>query len=1063
MDGRQSDTLMPNENQENPLWLDAPVTHIESDTKNLYGEEERNHSRKVAQNKLENELLNSFALLQPDAAAGKREIIIEEKTVNDLVSYINNLDATVLQKKKLTQFLIKLLRKYINKLDWTVNKIPAAPIIIPRPHNPINSDTFRLLPQLNVELYAFEHSLLQKDDFTFNSEEKRKLIKDPYYLSKLVWGRFFYACARYSALLEVSSWAELLSEHITISRYRNEVWMTLFDQAERVRPLRRIFPDEVSIILWQKIKTGQYPLPNFKDQQEKKIWSKTAIQTYRTYLNRHLDNTYANWFTGMKTWHALTLPPILLRIATGEQKTTAFLETTWQRMLSNQIVLSNDKEEVILQKDWLKCNPAIRSVYTSSTESNYDKEYRKLTEILQPKIDKENRPYNRDQAKAVENLTQYLSELNEPPLILVALTSWLIEKIDTDKVQTVSAYQYLTNIGGFLISKLANQDMLNLSAEEFVGIYKELIDNAAAQNTKRSKLIQLQQFHHHLVLFGIEPIDFRLEEELCGTSNANARFLTENEYIQVLSQLTSQERSFADKTYTIGFMLAYRLGLRINEVTHIRIQDIHLPLSDSFDDILQKPFSASIKVRSQEFNRLKTNNSTRTLPLHLLLSRMELKRLIEYFAERILSQGAKPSYFLLPSDRIDAGSVNAYNLSQRVVNVMRMVTGDNQIVFHSLRHAFANQLFALISQMNPVTPLPPHWQDCALTYSIEGALADVLFKHGKFSRCHAYQLMEWLGHYSPEMSLSAYVHWSDYLIRHFLDKYRLHHKKKQSDPQNPIMNNIGIKEIVISQLKIDDDTYRHMLLNNNGNLILAVAKKLKIKPITIKTKQWKSDLAEKQTLHQEPMNLKLRDWMSFYRIFEITHDINKAVKLYHLHDAIGGQILTLLPMLSLKGKKGNHLMLPMPKSEPRSGKDYKSSKSALDFYNKFNFIFLEPPRGKEIILAEDIFSKLIKIYSKNADLVINALRYFVKNFRIDHGVILMDESKEAGMLHDLIGKINTNGKFTIKLIAPLKNASKKLCLGKLNVHFELYGNKQSSHGFRYAFMVFWIAMELQLH
>ncbi len=1065
-------------------WQFAPF--LEIDSKNIdksFGEEKRKQERKKALYRLQIEILNSFALLQPEAADNKRDIIIEESTVNSLVSYIDNMEANVYQKKKLTQFIIKLLNQSSKNLNWLVRKYPAPPIILHRPHNPSNSSSFKLMSLLSDELKVFESSLI--NDVIFSRLDNKKDKDDKFYQAKLSWGRLFYSCARYSALLEVASYAELLGEHITIGRFQDHVWITLFDHPDNERPLRRFFPDEVSLILCQDLNKQKYPLPVFNNFKEKKVWAIKAIQTFRTHLAQKRVTCFNEWHSAIYAWHGMTLPPILLRIATGEQKTTAFPEHIWLRLLSNKIVMADKENQSDKKDNWVHLNPAFVSNKPINLKANYDNEYRNITDILKPKRDKHNRPLNRSKGKAINNLVAYQSTLEDAPLIIYALVDWLIHKIKIDNIETISAYRYLTNLGGFLISKLSNTDIISLTAEELSGVYKELFDNSAARNTNRNKLIQLQQFHNHLVLFGVVAIDFRLEEELSGASNANARILTEHEYQQVLSCLIQNEKTFSDKANTIGFILGFRLGLRINEVTHIRIQDVHLPLTDNYDALLESKFAASLKIRSQELNRLKTTHSSRTLPLHLLLTIKEMQLLISYYAERVLTLGGRPRDFLFPSEKINAGPLNSYELSKETVQLMRLVTGDNKVVFHSLRHSFANQFFALICQIKPITPLPNHWFNADQTMSFQGSLTDVIFKHGNHSRCHAYQLMEWLGHYSPEMSLSAYVHWSDYPIRQFLDQYRLLHKKKQNDPQNSIMNNVAIKKIVMSLLKVNDDTYRHMLENNDQNMIIAVAKKLKIKPIIFKSKIWKAKDVEKLDYLEHPLDLHLSDWVRFYKIFEITHDINIATKQYHFDEAYGEKILNSYSLLSEKGNRGGYLRLPMPREVPRTGKEYKSSQSAVKFYSKLNLIFVEPPNNNQINFAEKIFSKLNRLFKINENNIKTCLRYFIKNYRHQGNLVLVDLSNESYLIKELIEKNFSEFNPTVSIVPPQKKLGKKINLGKMKIKFHLVDDpitkrgkedrekkKENSdeakteplthHGFRYAMMIFWIAMEAQL-
>lgn len=1031
------------------IWDAWPRTLLKANS-DLYGSALRNLNRAKTRLKSEESLLNAFFSLHPEAAAGNPNLTILSETVDALEQFIWEQPFTSHEKKKSIQYLIRILNKGINDLYWSVEKIPCHPNTIKKPFNPITERNFKDLARFEDEIDVFEQAFLDTDKYQFSNG--KKFTQDE--LTQLAWGRFYYTCARFSALLDTDAFIEMLNEDIQIKRYGQYVWITLFDHQESKLPLRRFFPDEISIILWHQVKSKQFAPPIFEDQKHKKNWVTDSILKFRKTLDSSFNSSYSTWLSCMETWHGLTLPPILMRMANGQQKTTAFKENVWLRMISNTKVKSVAAKSLKSEENW---QYAVQSVHfqNQSHRANFDKEYDQLSKILQPRRDSRNRPLNRDKGIAVKKLKALASRLNSPPQILHALIFWLIKKIEVDKNETVSVYQYLNNIGSFLLSKLASQDLTNLTAENFIGVYSELLSNASARNTKKNKFSQLQQFHHFMTIYyGVEQIDFRLDEELSGVVDANARFMTEHEFLELFNKLINNKRSLAQESAAIACLLSYRCGLRINEVVNIRIRDLHFPLA--FDEKLlhqAQNFSVSLKIRSHDYNKLKSLNGTRTLPLHLLLSRKEMEILINHYEKVIYTLGSKQNHFIFPSDKVFGAPISAYDVCNYVIPVMRQVTGDPEIVFHQLRHSFANQLFMLVSHLQTITPLPAHWLNEKLTYSFEGCLKTVLFKESDYSRSHPYQIMEWLGHGSPEMTLSAYIHWSDYLIRKFLDRNRLHHKSQLNHHLNPVMNNIQIKEIIMKLLNISDDMFRHMAKSNQKNMIVAVAKRLKIKSIVLKAHDEKYIPSENNITHLEPQTLDLRDWINFFHIFKNTQDITKATSLFYLSDEVGRKILNNLAKLSAKGSKGEYLLLPKPLDSKASNKNYKSSDLSLEFFKKFGLIFPEPPRGVDIEIAEKIFSKLKLLLIKNTSTLEVALSYFIKNFRLDGGYVLIDESKDSLAFKSIINNLIIQGMITHE--TPLTTGTTgKYIRGKLHVKHLTHGKAQANHGFRYALMIF---------
>ena len=1034
-----------------------PLTSFSSDAK-LFGEEKRRNDRSKLRRKAEEKIINRFNELCPEAMTAKLDLIIDDTVVNGIQKFIDEMPISGNLKKNSLNFLIRVFGKGQKEFNWQV-KPPPFPFIIRSEFNPLTNQNFKSLANFEKEIKLFEESFLDGSFETKLSLISKESMKDKQteLIGKLVWGRYFYTCARFSGLLETKSFVELAFGEVKIYQLNKYVWMDLFvkNETKLQRPLRRFFPEELAIILWQQIQSSNISPPNLSNDKDKIKWVESSIQEFRSFLSCEFKKTsYRNWLTDMKTWHGFALPPILMGIASGRQISTAFFESVWLRIISNRKIKTLPKIIEEPHQDWESTYNFIQASIHDQNRK-YDTEYKKLTSILRigKNGQKRSSGANVEPNRNAQRLRSVLNEFIEPPLIIQALVFWLIKKLEVDKVAKSTAYQYLTNIGTDLIDRLANVDLTSLDAETFLGVYKEILENSNAKSSNQDKIQQLQQFHRFLVVhLGVETVDFRLDDELCGISNANARFLTEREFNICMKEMKNKRSELHDEMCELACLISYRCGLRISETATIRFRDLHFVENKS---TLSCPIAATLKVRSNPYNQLKTTNANRLLPVHLLLTKSELIWLADYCERRKLLTSVSSADYLFYDHIKQNTPLNTYQICNHVIPVLREVTGDVEITFHQLRHSFCCQLFALLFDFQPISPLPPHWiniQDS--NHRIEGNLKSFLCKHSKHSRNHAYQIMTWMGHASPSMSLSAYMHWSDYLIRQCLDKFRIEHQSRVNDPLNNLVNAIHVKKVVKKLLNINDDIYRQLKENNAGDMKLAVAKRCKVEKISIREheliKEPSQTLINQDNLNKTLEQLSLIEWINFLHVYRKTLDMNKVEQVLYLKEGSARYIVEGLKRFSAKGSKGGYLLLFKPSTAR------ESSKENMDFYAQMGFIFPEPPKNEQQRLSEIIFAKIQRLFKKDGHNVSQALDYFIRNFRVDGGYTLMDGSLESSNFQSVVKNI-IPPELSLNEVAYLKPDFRKAIKGQLSVRHLLKDSWLSCHGFRYAMMIFWLS------
>jgi len=1019
-------------------------------------------------------VLKYFGEINPQAMEGNLSIKVNAAEVDSLISYIESFNVDATTKKRTNDYLLSFLKRKTNELNWEIEKLPKKSIIIHSPFNPHNEISFSAISHLKNEIVLFEEHLQSKN--AFELLEKISHSKNPVtVLTKRLWGCLFFSLARYSAVLNLNQFVELSRGGINIQRCDDFVWINLFSVETSSKPLTRIFPDEISILIFKHIQQSNHHILEFKTENERTRWILDSINTYRSFLlqKRELKSVSA-WLSAMKGFHGLTIPPILLNIATGDQSYTSFFDHVWLRLITNKRI-KNQKEAANESDAEIDIDVASYSKIAKVSPRNTDSDYKKLLNILRPGSvkSKNTRGYS-TRENVLEDLANYRNNLQEAPIVLIAVIEWLCE-LNKNKICTVgSAYNYLSNVGGLLLTKLSEVEILTMESHEIAESYNEIVRlGSVTQATKRARFIQLRRLHTHLVANGVAPVDFQMSTELIAKPNANARIITEHEYDQIFKKLYHGTKTLFEKSFAIAFMFGYRLGMRISEVQHIRLRDIHFPENILID---KQKITATLKIRDQKINSLKTPDATRDLPLDILLTAKELKLVFNYINEFNAYFGNDKTQYIFPDKSTSKKPISVYDLSQKIVPLMRSVSGDLSIVFHSLRHSFANQFFSLISHLDsPVTPLPPHWSNDHLTLSLNKSLAHVLFKHGKISRVHAYQLAEWMGHTTPEITISSYVHWGHLLIRKTLDSKRVMHAKQKDAIENLSMNNVGMKKICINLLEIDDNSYRQML-SQRQNIILSVVKRLKIKPVNIV--EQKIDAihhVDNKDLRQfkDPFDIKFDTWINFFNVLERTLDVKVTTNLFNLSHEFGEKFINNMETLSSRGGRGQFKLLPkiLHEVKKRKIKSYKSSDSAIRFYKTFSFLNLEPVRGEDILIARSYFSVIKKVYKSNKLLVDKGLEYFIENFRINGRFVLIDNTDNSKVYSKFVKQL-ANDSNNIVTEDFKKYIGRKPFLGKLKVNDKLKYPKIkttlngmmkspekegiASHGFRYSLMLFWL-------
>ena len=355
-------------------------------------------------------------------------------------------------------------------------------------------------------------------------------------------------------------------------------------------------------------------------------------------------------------------------------------------------------------------------------------------------------------------------------------------------LQPKTVANYVRDVGRGLVDHLSVESILEVHPDALEDIYELMLEAQPTQATRRNLAKGLLEFHGFLQQeFAYPPISPYAVLGIGKTPQVvDAQIITEDQYRLVLRDLAVgplvQRSPRLVVVAQIMVIFGFRLGLRRSEALKLLRRDLQFPtisaeraaavrkrhpnalqLSPDRLKALELPVNLHIRPHSQR--TLKTRNSTRTLPLHVLLEPDELK-LIEDFARQRDVEEAKTPYsdYLLCVPKLQTRWASESSLLPAIHDALRRVTGCGELHYHHLRHSFATWLtFKLAASAWGVRThtdvlFGEHPQ--TLTWLRDNGRLERAFFHsqGAATRKVTHITSALLGHASPKTSLLHYVH-----------------------------------------------------------------------------------------------------------------------------------------------------------------------------------------------------------------------------------------------------------------------------------------------------------------
>lgn len=371
----------------------------------------------------------------------------------------------------------------------------------------------------------------------------------------------------------------------------------------------------------------------------------------------------------------------------------------------------------------------------------------------------------RDHAKNISSICSSFQGNVSPAMLMLGY--WIADLVSTGKAgwrKNLQPYArnslttYWSSLSPTFRGLLYEIDLVALESDELTELCSQMLDYKQITSTHADFFgKRLQDFFRWAARFGVaspEWTELAIESEQRTVSSG---LISEREYQNCLQALMTDEGLEQDEQLVLGFVLltTYRFGLRAQEAIGLLRRD--WCQSDDYTWVL---------VQNSQYRTLKSASSRRAIPLLFKLSDTE-QDIIERTLARYQSiAGTATNRPILCEPSSDGNQPVLTNIAPRIsealIQLLRNITGNPELVLHHCRHSFYNRVAPAL--LNIESPLAKKLIDPTEHDRIRRI---VLGPINGVSRRSAMALARLMGHKFPSTGLKNYFHlatqWADEL------------------------------------------------------------------------------------------------------------------------------------------------------------------------------------------------------------------------------------------------------------------------------------------------------------
>lgn len=586
----------------------------------------------------------------------------------------------------------------------------------------------------------------------------------------------------FGGLLEKAELVDLVGHGIEDNNsFKGYMWFDLSVNKKKAVPgtIRRWFSDPISSQLLRRYRRdakkqrASLSLKEFvigEKWNEDVLWQK-ILELLKTYQlpGEELPKTLAELLKWSTAALDISIPPYVVDFATGRNPSYSMMHKAWMRALTGEPTIEinvTPKDKKVsyreVQTNKMEGKETGSRVVVSSYESGI---IRRIEQIIV-----------RDDIEGLEKHLDELGNILSPTLqyiteYYIALMKGRAPGRFKHKGESIKKY---FDLGKELVAQAQGRDIKVMEIESIEDLYENIFEKQGTQKRQAFAGNFLKKFHNYLAKkYELERIVFEeLDGFVSGRHSVNANVITPQHYKETLGLLW-ESREFDDRIECIRYLmtvLAFRMNMRRQEIRRLRLCDVRLTRTQIF-----------VRVTDTEDGKVKSASGKRWLPAHDLFDDEEQQFLRKWYEFRSTETRARRA-LLFTENSNDIKLISRYKTFDAILKVLRKVTGDSKIRFHSLRHSFATWLLLSIEANRIPEVLDPRLNVFSPQGGIQQAKFKTILDGTQPTKKILYQLALLMGHSTPSMTLLHYIHSCDWILYHWVCRRIPHLTPEQIAP-----------------------------------------------------------------------------------------------------------------------------------------------------------------------------------------------------------------------------------------------------------------------------------------
>jgi len=294
------------------------------------------------------------------------------------------------------------------------------------------------------------------------------------------------------------------------------------------------------------------------------------------------------------------------------------------------------------------------------------------------------------------------------------LLSWVSSLLADTSIRLNTISKYVGCIGRDWLMLTMDEDIDQWEGNDFEEVYEQIIQSKVKDGRKLSVLCKSEEFD--------------------DTSSGNHEM---KDYIQ-LSNLEIDQKQLC----FVVLALAYRTGMRINEIIGIKVSDI-TDIGFINGQMIEAP---KIILKPNRYRRLKSSSAKRVIPIDTLFKTDELQKFVAFYYQQ---NRLKRRYLFSQGSGDQPLPPVFFSNMMKIIWDRLLITHD--FTFHSFRHTAISQL-ALVLSGSPLRQVMTDYDRDHSEAIVKAVLANNKEKGMWFG------LASLAGHLTPDTTFEYYIH-----------------------------------------------------------------------------------------------------------------------------------------------------------------------------------------------------------------------------------------------------------------------------------------------------------------